>query len=134
MIGDRLIKARERRGWDQKEAAAKLGWASSTLSQYENNRRKPDPPRLKHIADTYNVNAEYLLERTDHPEPIRDDLWELTPEETSVLDGMRDNPDFGVAFSELLAAPERKRKDFLRMWKVYQQMAEHKEDDGMEDE
>lgn len=128
-LGERLVKARERRGWDQTEAANQLGWPVSTLNQYEKEKRKPSPQRLSHMADTYNVNVDYLLGRTDDP-----DKTVLSPEEMSILDHMRNNPDFGVAFSEFLSAPDRKRKEFLRMWKFYKQLAEEGEDDGMDEE
>lgn len=128
-VGERLIKARERRGWDQIEAANHLGWPSSTLNQYERNKRKPSPERLSHMADTYGVNVDYLLGRTDDPDkPV------LSSEEASILEQVRNNPDFGVAFSEFLSAPAKKRKEFLRMWKVYKQLAEQGEDDGMDEE
>lgn len=129
MIGDCLIKARERRGWDQIEAANQLGWPPSTLNQYEKNKRKPSPERLSHMADTYGVNVDYLVGRTDDPDkPV------LSSEEMTILDHMRNNPDFGVAFSEFLSAPQRKRKEFLRMWNIYKQLAEQGKDDGMDDE
>jgi transcriptional regulator with XRE-family HTH domain len=128
-LGDRLINARERRGWDQTEAASRLGWPRSTLNQYEKNKRKPGPERLSYIAETYNVDVNYLVGRTDDPEtPV------LSSEETTILEQMRNNPDFGVAFSEFLATPEKKRKEFLRMWKVYKELAEQGEDDGMDEE
>lgn len=46
----------------QKEFAQQFNIAQNTLSQYENELRKPDIDLIKSIANTYNVPIEYLLD------------------------------------------------------------------------
>lgn len=46
----------------QKEFAQQFNIAQNTLSQYENELRKPDIDLIRSIANTYNVPTDYLLD------------------------------------------------------------------------
>ena len=49
-------------GLSQKEFARQFDLAQNTLSQYENEIRKPDIDLIKAIANTYKVPIDYLLD------------------------------------------------------------------------
>ncbi|APC08571.1 helix-turn-helix domain-containing protein [Neomoorella thermoacetica] len=66
-LGERLRKLREEKGLTQIELAKKLSLANSTISQYEANKRTPDPPTLQRLADFFGVSIDYLLGRTNTP-------------------------------------------------------------------
>jgi len=54
----------------QKELAQKLNLTDATLNRYEKGHRKPDPKTLSKIAEILHVSVDWLLGRTDHPEPL----------------------------------------------------------------
>ncbi len=66
-FGQRLRRLREERDITQIDLAKALSLANSTISQYEANRRTPDPEILRRVADYFGVSVDYLLCRTDNP-------------------------------------------------------------------
>lgn len=66
IIGSRLRTLRESKDWLQKDVAEKLGLSTSGYGYYETGKRSPDSQMLKKICDLYNVDADYILGRTDY--------------------------------------------------------------------
>ena len=66
IIGIRLRELREEKGWLQKDVAEKLELSSSGYGYYETGKRSPDSSMLKKLCDLYNVDADYLLGRTNN--------------------------------------------------------------------
>lgn len=65
-FGDNLRVLIEEQGITQKELAAKLNVAPSTIGSYVQNVREPDFATLKAISKFFNVSIDYLLDnRTD---------------------------------------------------------------------
>jgi len=65
-FGKRLKELRELSGLSQEALAQKLHISRSRIGMYEQGRRQPDFEMLEAIADTFNVNMDYLLnESTD---------------------------------------------------------------------
>ena len=69
VLGKRLKEARENNRLTQMEASKKLGISNGTLSGYERNYRDPDTAILEKMAELYGVSVDYLLGRTDDPNP-----------------------------------------------------------------
>lgn len=67
-LGHRLKKAREENRLLQKDVASKIGISHNTISQYENDVRKPDPDTLAKFADLFGVSADWLLGRESKAE------------------------------------------------------------------
>ena len=61
-FGDNLRTLIEERDLTQKELAAKLNIAPSTMGSYVQNTREPDFATLKAIAKFFNVSIDYLLD------------------------------------------------------------------------
>lgn len=61
-FGNKLGILIEENNLTQKELAAQLNIAPSTLSSYVQNTREPDFDTLKRIANYFHVSADYLLE------------------------------------------------------------------------
>lgn len=61
-FGNKLGILIEENNLTQKELAAQLNIAPSTLSSYVQNAREPDFATLKRIANYFNVSADYLLD------------------------------------------------------------------------
>jgi transcriptional regulator with XRE-family HTH domain len=68
-IGSRIAKLREERGWTQEQTAAAIGISRAALSHYEKNRREPDTETLTKFADLFNISIDYLVGRTNVPNP-----------------------------------------------------------------
>lgn len=62
-MGNRLRKAREKKGYSQKYVAESLGITNSSLSNYERGERDPDTSILNRLADLYGVTMDYLFGR-----------------------------------------------------------------------
>ena len=63
ILGIRLKKAREKKGYSQKYVAEWLGITNSSLSHYERGERDPDTSILNRLADFYGVTMDYLFGR-----------------------------------------------------------------------
>lgn len=61
----RLSQLRNERSLSQKELAEHLGLGRTTIANYEQDTRFPNPKVLCNIADFFNVSIDYLLGRTD---------------------------------------------------------------------
>lgn len=82
MLGEKLIKLREKEGLTQSEVAKIFNAQQASYSKWELNQRNPSYDTLKLIASHYGVTIDYLL---DH-KCKSDDKWvkigsELTPEQ-----------------------------------------------------
>lgn len=64
MIGKQLRLLRKERKMIQKQLAAFLNMAKSTISQYENDINEPDLKTLVKLADYFDVSTDFLLGRT----------------------------------------------------------------------
>lgn len=58
---DMLVFLRKREGLSQLELGERLGLTKSTISMYENGRRKPSYEALESIADYFNVSMNFLM-------------------------------------------------------------------------
>ena len=60
-FGETLRELLAEEGITQKQMAADLNIAASTLGNYIQNSREPDHETLKRIADYFDVSVDYLL-------------------------------------------------------------------------
>ena len=65
VFGKRLKELRKANGYTIEQFADMVGISKSTLGYYENDKRMSDIEILARIADTLNVNADYLIGRTN---------------------------------------------------------------------
>ena len=61
-FGEKLCALLEERDITQKDFAAHIGVAPSTLSGYVQNAREPDYATLKLLAQYFDVSSDYLLD------------------------------------------------------------------------
>lgn len=64
----RLKEARDLRGLNQGQLAAKANLPAASVSHFESGPRKPSFDNLKALATALNVTTDYLLGRSDRPE------------------------------------------------------------------
>jgi transcriptional regulator with XRE-family HTH domain len=62
---NRLRKARELRGLNQGEVAARSGMQPSAISHFETGSRKPSFDNLRRLAQALDVTTDYLIGRVD---------------------------------------------------------------------
>ena len=67
---NKIAEMRKSKGISQIELAKELHIAQNTLSQYENEVRRPTPRIIRKIADFFDVSPNYVL---GLPEPPKDD-------------------------------------------------------------
>ncbi|CAK7010679.1 helix-turn-helix transcriptional regulator [Tissierella sp.] len=86
-FGEKLKYLRENNDMTRDDLANKLNVSYSTISKYETNVRFPDQEMLVKIADLFNVSTDYLLGRSDIPNPYTkentsatDEIANLSPE------------------------------------------------------
>lgn len=69
IFGERLKQIRKENNLTREELANKLNVSYSTIAKYETNVRFPDQEMLSNIADLFNVTTDYLLGRSNIPNP-----------------------------------------------------------------
>lgn len=136
MIGNRLSRIRKVKKMTAQQVADFLGLARSTYTGYESGYREPDGDTLSKLAELYEVSTDYLLGRTDDPEPagriighgMHDDRdMELTDEERERLTRLLHDPKMGVAFRKGILAKDGSNQ--RRLLKALDILAEMEEDE-----
>lgn len=70
-FGERLRQIREGQGLTQKEFAEKIGSTERGIRRYESGDREPAFRVILSILDNIDVDANYLLGRTDTPAVLK---------------------------------------------------------------
>ena len=91
-----LSALRREKKLNQRKVAEDLGVSQALLSHYENGLREPRLDFVAKVCDYYDVSADYLLGRTDEPNPTRqiadsmrgvfDELKELSTKANTILE------------------------------------------------
>jgi HTH-type transcriptional regulator, competence development regulator len=73
-FGERLKYLREKKKqenpkWTQEYVADLIGVARTTYTAYERGTKQPQLDTVNKLADLFEVSADYLLGRTDNPNP-----------------------------------------------------------------
>lgn len=76
-FGKRLRFLRKKMNMTQKDLADKFRLGESTIGMYERDEREPSFEFVRQLADFFNVTTDYLLGRTDDPNPPGSDNEEL---------------------------------------------------------
>ncbi len=69
-MGNNLRKLRKERGMTQLALQMQTGIEQALISKYENGERIPPTETLIVLADFFNTNIDYLLDRTDDNKKI----------------------------------------------------------------
>lgn len=69
-MGENLKKIRKDRGTTQIALQMQTGIEQALISKYETGERIPPTETLIILADFFNTNIDFLLDRTDNPEKI----------------------------------------------------------------
>ena len=75
--GERLLKARQMRGWSQRRLAKEIGASPSHLSSMEHGRVGTSNRTAKAVAKVLNVSLDYLMGLIDDPRSTLDMVAEI---------------------------------------------------------
>ena len=112
-------KIREQSGLTQQQMADKLGVSRSAIGMYENGEREPNFETLELIADTFNVDMNYLLGKKPTTEVIPDRYY-LDDDARDMAQFMYENPEYKVLFD---ASRKVKREDIAFVKKIIARMS-----------
>lgn len=70
---NRIRDLRTAAGWTQAQLGKKIGAAKSTVSGYESEERQLTPPLIHALCDMFGCTADYLLGRSQSPQPVLTD-------------------------------------------------------------
>lgn len=88
---------REKSGLTQQQLADKLGISRSAVGMYEKGEREPNFETLELIADTFNVDMNYLLGKKPSAEVIPDTYY-FNPETSKIAQEIYDNKELSLLF------------------------------------
>ncbi len=109
-LGKRLKILRERNNYSQKRVADAIGLTNVQLSRYESGDRNPDPDTLNLLADFFGVSTDYLLGRTDTPNPVDKDEEDFQK--------FINDPELKRWHRELPKTPEEDLRKLRKMWEI----------------
>ena len=99
---NRIKELRLSNGMKQSELATLLSVAPTAISKYELGQLDVSSSTINRLCDIFGCTADYLLGRSDRPEP------ELTPEEERLLAAWNAAPDEIRAIIDTALAPYKK--------------------------
>ena len=99
MIGKRIKKARNDRGYTLVELGTMVGKSSSVISRLENQESyKLDPELLYKIADALGITVSYLMKPTEVTYQVGEDIADVKPGE--VIDVIVEDDDMSPELPE----------------------------------
>jgi len=97
---ERLKRLRKENDKTQQDIADLLGITQQAVGLYETGKRQPDPAALDKLANYFNTTIDYLVGRTDDPNP---------PSTNIPLPGIK-------FFRKLKNLPKESQDQFLRLY------------------
>lgn len=114
-FGERLKKARERKGLSQQQVMDLTGLSNKSLSRYETNSSAPDPDTIQELIQLYNVSADYILGLS----PIMGYATRKSDESGSSLSAPAIlNPDVHEKLEGLSEEARKKAEEYIEMLKA----------------
>ena len=113
-IGRKIISLREKRGWTQRELANRVNLNVSVMNRIESNDRPVKDSELLNLANVLEVSTDYLLGRTNTPEPT------TKPQQDDELEfqAFINNPELGVWYKELPKSSEEELQKLRTIWEM----------------
>ena len=114
MDGERLKQLRKEKQLTQSELGEKINVTKVSISGYESGNRTPDTDTLQKLADFFEVSTDYLLGRTDTPEPSTKPQQDDEEEFQAFIN----NPELGVWYKELPKSSEEELRKLRTIWEM----------------
>lgn len=111
MLASRLKYLRTKHKKKQQDLADFLGITRQGYAKYENGTGEPDNSTLAKLADFYGVSTDYLLGRTDTPEPLDD-------KDEAEFQAFANNPELNTFYKELPESDEEAVERLREIWEI----------------
>lgn len=69
-FGERIVRAREKKGLNQKQLAELLEISPTRLNYWEKDKREPDVPMILKLIEVLDVSGDWLIGHDDSPTPV----------------------------------------------------------------
>lgn len=107
-FGKRLVELRKSHGYKTRtEFAEKIDIPSTTLRNYEEDKREPGHTFIKQMSEFFNVSSDYLLCLTNEPQPLKP--HNLTTAEYGLVEKYRSLDAHGKKIVDMVLAEELER-------------------------
>ncbi len=110
-FGERLKRARKRKGLTQAQVMEMTGITDKSLSRYENGASAPDPDSILALIRLYDVSADYIMGLSAQ----MGHATVLPYDGTTVPDG---DPDVHEMLEELSDGARKKAEEYISMLKT----------------
>lgn len=115
-FGEVLKLEREKKGLTQEQLAEKLGYSRSKIGMYENGKREPGLEEIDAFCDFFNIDANYLLGKSDVRRKVwydefgneyipSDGLYYLDPESERLATEIHNDPNLRILMSTVRKVP-----------------------------
>lgn len=104
-FGERLKRARERKGLTQPQVMDATGIHVKSLSRYENNSTSPDPDTITILIKFYDVSADYIM-------GLSSEMGHATDTDSTA------KPDAHETLENLSGDSRKKAEEFIEMLKT----------------
>lgn len=112
-VGKKIISLREKKGWTQKELANRVNINVSVMNRIESNERPVKDNELLALANILECTTDYLLGRTNTPEPSTKSQNDETDFQAFIND-----PDLQVWYKELPKSDEEELRKLRTIWEM----------------
>lgn len=99
-FGEKIKEARKLKGFTQKQLAIKIGAKHNSISDWENNKNKPDPDTIELLCGVLDITPNYLLAA---------DSTELSPVDKLLIKKYRTLDDYGKDLIDTILNKEYSR-------------------------
>ena len=104
-FGDKIRDSRKAKGFTQKQLAEKIGAKHNSVSDWENNKNKPDPDTIELLCGILEITPNYLLTSSSD---------EFSPEEKLIIKKYRNLDEKGKEAVDSILEIEIIRTEELR--------------------
>lgn len=104
-FGEKIKEARKQKKLTQKQLADLIGAAHNSISDWENNKNKPDPDTIELLCGTLKITPNYLLASTED---------DFSPKEKQIIKKYRDLDPHGKEMVDFTLNKEWERSNELK--------------------
>lgn len=99
-FGEKIRESRKQKGLTQKQLADLIGAAHNSISDWENNKNKPDPDTIELLCGALKITPNYLLASTEE---------DFSPKEKGIIKKYRDLDPHGKEMVDFTLLKEWER-------------------------
>jgi len=112
-VGKKIISLREKKGWTQKELANRVNINVSVMNRIESNERPVKDNELLALANILDCTTDYLLGRTNTPEPST-----KPQDDEAEFQAFINDPELQVWYKELPKSDEEELRKLRTIWEM----------------